>query len=216
MTNGSDKEWGPKVSTRGAKDLFAPHKVRPRTVPPPGIDNLHLSSQDTFELPGRGEVVAEFKGFFRVARAAGTTKDWATAEVHVNMVDIYLEGEADGVGPIIVRANRDRVSPGQTFGAGQQGVQKCRIAAAVTFEAPELGVTLFNKEPVLLMNDAIDSIPPVEDPNGAAYIYRLPLFDTSKEDGKPFGYLTQLRYTVGNYVTQAEGKRFHQLARQGG
>jgi hypothetical protein len=62
---------------------------------------------------------------------------------------------------------------------------------------------LFNKEPILLMNDAINSIPPLEDPNGHAHIYMLPLYDVAKPDDAPLAYLQQLRYTIGTYISQA-------------
>ncbi len=207
------REWGPPISTRGLRDLYAPQKTRKRTLPPAGIDNLHLGSTDTFEIPGRGEIVVDFKGFFRVARGNPTSDNWATGDVYVNLIDLYLEGESSELGKIIVRHNPDRVSAGQTFAAGKQNAAaKCRIAANVTFNAVQAGITLNHAEPILLMNDAIDSIPPVEDPNGKAHIYRLPLFADAKAGSKPFGYLTSLHYTVGNYLSEEEGKRFMALA----
>jgi hypothetical protein len=42
----------------------------------------------------------------------------------------------------------------------------------------------------------------VEDPNGAAHIYLLPLFRTDDPDGRPMAYLSQLHYTVGNYLEE--------------
>jgi hypothetical protein len=208
-------EWGPRVATRGLKDLYRPQKVQRFTVPPAGIDNLALSSKDTFLVPGQGEVEAEFEGFFRVARAKPTSQDWAKAAVYVNVANLFLRGRSDQLGEITVRRNPDRVSPGQTFGPGAaQAAAKCRIATSALFSVQGLdGMTLFNKEPILLMNDGIDAIPPVEDPNGEAYIYRLPLYDQAKPDGRPVAYLTGLRYTVGNYVTTQEATRFRKQER---
>ena len=158
-----------------------------------------------------GEFAVDFKGYFQVARAHPTTRDWATADVHVNMTDIRLSGHDDNLGPINVRLNPEITSSGQTFAPGTpNGAAKCRIATAVLFEAPDMGVALFNKEPILLMNDAIESIPPVEDPNGAAHIYRLPLYDVSAPDDVPFAYLMRLNYTVGNYLPRDEAERIRQ------
>jgi hypothetical protein len=56
------------------------------------------------------------------------------------------------------------------------------------------------------MNNAIESIPPVEDPNGKAHIYYLPFFDITNPKGRPVAYLTSLQYTVGNYITEDEAK----------
>jgi len=209
VLRGLTLEWGPHIPLRGLKDLYAPQQIRPFSPTPGGIDNLSLSSTDTFLIPGIGELKAEFKGYFRVARENPTTNEWATAETYVNMIDIFLEGQAPGVGPITVTINRDRVSPGQVLAAGSANKgAACRIAVAANFDMPGVS-TVFNKEPILLMNDSIKSIPPVEDPNGAAHIYKLPLYSRMNPEGRPIAYITSLKYTVGNYITkeQAEGFR---------
>ena len=198
------KAWGPRIETRELQDIYAPQESHPLTPSPPGIDNLSLSSIDRFVLPGQGELEVNFKGFFRVARAKPTTDNWATAETYVNMVEIRLQGESE-IGPISVGLNPDFVSAGQVIPPGKPNtVAKCRIAAGVTFTAPDMGMTLFNKEPILLMNDGITAVPPVEDPNGSAHIYYLPLYDLKQPDARPVGYLTSLKYTVGSYLTQEE------------
>ena len=220
-SNGRDatREWGRRIDTRRLEDLYAPQEVKPHAVPPGGIDNLGLESRDVFLIPGQGELEVAFRGYFRVAREDPTTEDWDTAAVYVNIVELYLEGESDQLGTIRVRLNSDRTSPGQTFGpalAGRTGAAKCRIATAATFEAERFESRLFNKEPILLMNDAIEAIPPVEDPNGEAFIYMLPLSQTEDPDGAPAAYLQSLRYTVGNYLSEDEveglrsgEKRYH-------
>jgi hypothetical protein len=201
--------WGHRIQIAGLNDVYHPQQVKKFSVPPAGIDNLTLSSVDKFVIPGRGEFTVNFDGFFRIARDQPTSQDWATASVHVNMMDMNLTGSHPQLGRMIVKNNPNIVSPGQTFGSGTSTAPAaCRIAAGVVIEAPDLGVTLLNKEPILLMNDAIDSIPPTEDPNGAAHLYKLPLYDQRDPNGKPFAYLTSLRYTVGNYVTQAQAAAF--------
>jgi hypothetical protein len=202
-------QWGPQIQLAGLPDLFHPQEVRAFTAPPGGIDNLHLSSVDKILIPGRGEFTIDFHGMMQIARDHPTTRDWATASVYVNMTDMALRGTHPDLGRITVTRNPKLVSPGQTFGPGiASAPAACRIAAGVQFTASDMGMTLYNREPILLMNDAIESIPPVEDPNGAAHLYRLPLYDQSKPDGKPAAYLTSLRYTIGNYVTQAEASAF--------
>ena len=209
--------WGPVVDIRGLRDLYAPQEIKRFTPAPAGIDNLALSSTDTFIIPGRGAFEVDFEGYFRVARDNPTTDDWATCETYVNMIDIRLRGNSPAVGPIAVSINPEFVSAGQVLpaGAANQGAS-CRIAASVVFDLPQVQMspqrhlTLFNKEPVLLMNDAIESIPPVEDPNGEAHIYYLPFFDVTAPNGKPIAYLTSLRYTVGNYITEEEARAFRE------
>jgi hypothetical protein len=205
-------DWGPRIQLAGLDDIFHGHdaaEVQQYTVPQGGIDNLALSSRDTFEIPGRGEYRVDFDGYFRVARDHPTSEDWAEASVFVNLADMKLEGRHPDLGTVKVRLNPDVVSPGQTFAPGDRSAPAaCRIGAAAEFELADQGLTVFNKEPILLMNEAIESIPPVEDPNGQAHIYRLPLYDKSNPNGLPVAYLKRLQYTVGNYVTQAQAEAF--------
>src|SRR5205085_9382868 len=95
-------EWGPRVNLAGLKELYAPQPVEPFTVPPGGIDNLGLHSTDIFKIPGRGGFTGNFSGYFRVARDHPTTKDWASAEVRVNIVDLKLLGRHEDLGEIAV------------------------------------------------------------------------------------------------------------------
>ena len=202
-------QWGPRIQVAGLVDLYHPQQVKSFVVPPGGIDNLSLNSVDKFLIPGRGEFSVNFGGMMQIARANPTSRDWAAANVYVNMLEMNLRASHPDLGKILVKQNPALVSPGQTFGSGlATAPAKCRIAAGVTFEAPDMGVTMFNREPILLMNDAIESIPPIEDPNGAAHLYRLPLFDTRKPDGEPVAYITGLNYTIGNYLTRADAAAF--------
>jgi hypothetical protein len=205
-TGGNGKrDWGRRIDVSALEDLYGPRHVKKYEVAPAGIDNLSLSSTDTFFIPGKGTFTANFEGFFRVARENPKSQRWSEADVYVNMAEMGLRGESE-LGPIHVSLNEEFVSAGQTFGPRQSetAAAKCRIAAAAEFALPEAGLTLFNKEPILLMNDAIESIPPVEDPKGEAHIYFLPLFDKSNPASAPVAYLTRLQYTVGNYISKDE------------
>jgi hypothetical protein len=202
------ENWGQRIDTRSLSELYAPQEIKPFTATPAGIDNLALSSIDTFWLPSGGKYEqheVHFEGYFQVARAAPTTQDWATAEFHVNLTDLVLHSKAaaKGLGSIRVRKNPDLVSAGQVFASGgKSAAAACRIATSVIFETSERGMSFYNKEPILLMNGGIKSVPPLEDPNGKAFNYLLPLFDTKNPDGPAVAYLESLRYTVGNYITK--------------
>jgi hypothetical protein len=201
--------WGPRIDLAGLDDVYHGAKVKPFTIPPAGIDNLALSSNDLFEIPGRGEFQVDFDGYFRVARDHPVSHDWADSSVFVNLVDMRLSGTHTDLGKISVSLNPSVVSAGQTFAPGVKSQPAaCRIAAAARFTLEDQGITVFNKEPVLLMNEAINSIPPVEDPNGEARIYRLPLYSEADPDGQPVAYLKRLRYTVGNYITQKQAEEY--------
>ena len=214
--------WGPRVDTQGLPDLFAPQKVESRQVVDGGIDHLGLHSVDVFEIPrfGAGIFEVQFNGYFQVARAnptlpdgsvplksTGTPLPWNNFRVQVNIIDLRLHGEHPELGPIHVRLNQDIVSVGEIFAAksGEEDAQ-CRIATAATFDVPNAGVKLFNKEPILLMNNHVVSIPPVNDPSGQALLYKLPLFAFDDPDGMPFGYLTSLKYGADHYLTPLQVK----------
>ncbi len=197
--------WGPRVDLAGLKELYAPQKIVPFTATPGGIDNLALHSTDTFTIPGQGEYTIDFKGYFRVARENPTTNDWTTSEVLVNIIDLKLHGQQKDIGEITVSLNPDIVSSGQIFPATAPGGPKaCRIATGAVFDLSQLGVSVFNKEPILLMNENVKSIPPVDDPSGHALIFRVPLYNRANPSGKPMAYLTSLRYGADNYLTESE------------
>jgi hypothetical protein len=201
--------WGGRVAQEGLPELYAPQEVEPFAVPPGGIDNLGLHSTDVFTIPNRGEFTVKFSGYFRVARANPTTPDWTTSEVWVNIVDLNMVGNHEEIGQIRARLNPDIVSSGQIFPTVGPGQPKaCRIATAVAFEIDQLGTTVYNREPILLMNDHVTQIPPVDDPSGRALLFLLPLYDRADPTAEPAAYLTSLRYGADNYLTEAEVRSF--------
>jgi hypothetical protein len=203
--------WGPRIDLRDLHDLYSPQTVEPFTPPPPGIDNLGISSIDTFMVPGVGEFTVEFTGFVRVARSQPTAKDWTSSEVYTNLIDMCMRGEAPGIGPIVVTLNSDVLSTGmlRTPFADMNKVQPekaCRMAVAAKFELPQLGKTLFNKEPIELTIDNVRAIPPAGNPGEGRIYQLLPLFDRADPEGPPAAYLTSLKFAMGNYVTEAHIK----------
>ncbi|HBL26175.1 MAG TPA: hypothetical protein DD490_04995 [Acidobacteria bacterium] len=205
-------EWGPRVDLTGLKENFAPQEVKQFTIPAGGIDHLGLHSTDVFTIPGMGEFSVDFSGYFRVARAHPSTFDWAAAEVRVNIVDLRLFGRNEALGEIAVRLNPDILSSGQIFATkpredGNSVAEEpkaCRIATAAVFELRKLGLSVFNKEPILLMNEHITRVPPVDDPSGHALLFRLPLYNLQDPKGEPVAYLTSLRYGADHYLTEGE------------
>jgi hypothetical protein len=199
------QEWGPRVDLTGLPERYAPQTIESYTVTPAGIDNLALHSTDIFTVPGQGEFTVDFRGYFRVARGHPTTDDWATCEVLVNIVDLKLYGRHDELGNITASLNSDVLSSGLILpGRKPEGPKACRIAMPAIFDLPELGMTVFNKEPILLMNERVTSIPPVDDPNGHALLFYLPLYHLTNPNGAAAAYLTSLRYGADNYITEAD------------
>lgn len=208
-------EWGPRVNLTGLKENFAPQQVRDYTVPPGGIDNLGLHSTDVFEIPGRGQFEVDFHGYFRVARANPSSYEWGVPMIRVNIIDLRLFGRHDDLGEIGVTLNPDILASGQIFPTSMGRPQTkadstdpaaaaCRIAVGAVFNVPAINAALFNKEPILLMNQNLTRIPPVDDPNGHALLFRLPLFNVRDPQGEPVAFLTSLRYGADHYLTRDE------------
>ncbi len=206
--NGTKMTWGPRVDLSNLENLYAPQTVEPYTPPRPGIDNLGISSTDTFLIPGKGEFTVDFTGYVRVARSEPTTPEWLDSEVYTNLIEMCMRGESSEVGPIVVTLNPDFLSAGQLRTPlaemeRDQPEKACRMAVGALFELPQLGLTLFNKEPIELTIDNVQAIPPAGNP-GEGRIYQvLPLFDLANPDGKPAAYLTGLKFAMGTYITQA-------------
>jgi hypothetical protein len=213
-SGGAVVHWGPRVDLTGLQDNFAPQAVKDYTVPRGGIDNLGLHSTDVFEIPGRGQFEVDFHGYFRVARANPSSYEWGVPMIRVNIIDLRLFGQHDQLGEIGVTLNPDILASGQIFPTSmgprtkadstEPTVAACRIAVGAVFTVPTINAALFNKEPILLMNESLSRIPPVDDPNGHALLFRLPLFNVDDPQGEPVAFLTSLRYGADNYLTKSE------------
>src|SRR6266542_4103579 len=104
--------YGPRVS-RDVPNLYQGTPVVPWTPPEPGIDNLGISSVDTFAVPNVGEFTVEFNGWVRVVRSEPTAQEWADAEVYTNLIEMKMVGESEELGTITVVLNPECLSTGQ-------------------------------------------------------------------------------------------------------
>lgn len=202
-------EYGPRVDLQNLPNLYAPQTTEAFSPPVPGIDNLGIVSKDTFYVPGKGEFAVEFKGYVRVARSKPSTDRWVDSEVYTNLIEMCMRGESPEVGPITVTLNPEILSAGQlrTPHADlecDQPEKACRMAVAAQFDIPQLGVTLFNKEPIELTIDNVKAIPPAGNPGEGRIYHILPLYNTANPDGEPAAYLTRLSFAMGTYITEAE------------
>ncbi|HEX2028069.1 MAG TPA: DUF6073 family protein [Nitriliruptorales bacterium] len=206
--------YGRPVNRDGVPDRFAGTPVEPWTTPQAGIDNLGITSVDTFAVPGVGEFTVPFEGYVRVVRSPCTAVDWAEAEVYTNLIEMKMVGRSQELGDIVVRLNPDCLSAGQIrtpfdpYAGEGPSAKACRMAVGCLFDVPALGMTLFNREPVILTIDDVRQIPPAGAP-GKGQIYRmLPLHDVADPDGEPVAYITSLRFTMGGYLTPEELQAF--------
>jgi hypothetical protein len=204
-------KYGPQLDTN-VPNLFEPQTVKQYTPPPAGIDNLGITSVDTFKVPGVGEFTVEFTGYVRVVRSKPTTDDWASTEVYTNLIEMRMEGESPQLGPITVTLNSECLSTGMIrtpFDAEEdaQPAKACRMAVGAVFELSKLGLKLFNKEPVLLTIDDVRSIPPAGNPGKGQIYQMLPLYDMENADAEPVAFLTSLSFRMGTYLPEAKQDR---------
>ena len=209
MTQPSVK-YGRPVNTAGVPNLYAGSVVTPWTPPDPGIDNLGISSVDTFAVPGVCEYTVAFDGYVRVVRSEPTSRQWSDAEVYTNLIEMKMAGSCEELGPITVTLNPDCLSTGQIrtpfdpYAGEGPSAKACRMAVGAIFDMPKLGMQLINKEPIILTIDDVRQIPPAGSP-GKGQIYRmLPLHDSRDPDGEPVAYVTSLRFTMGGYLSADE------------
>jgi hypothetical protein len=202
--------FGRPVTTAGVPDRYVGTPVVPWRPTEPGIDNLGITSIDTFAIPGVGEYTVEFTGWVRVVRSQPTSSEWAAAEVYTNLIGMKMAGESDELGRITVTLNPECLSAGQIRApfdpyAGEGPAAKaCRMAVGAIFDMPKLNMTLMNREPIILTIDDVRSIPPAGAP-GKGQIYRMmPLVDVNDPDGEPIAYLTSLRFAMGGYLAPDE------------
>jgi hypothetical protein len=203
--------WGPRLDVTDTANLFAPQTVTPYTPPPPGIDNLGITSTDTFMVPGKGEFQVDFKGYVRVARSKPSAEDWNHSEVYTNLLEMNMRGSTPEVGPIIVTLNPDYTSTGQLWTPPadvecDQPAKACRMAVSAIFSMPQLGMVLFNKEPILLTINDVRAIPPAGNPGVGRIYEKLPLYNRADPEGKPVADITALKFAMGTYLTEEELK----------
>lgn len=202
--------FGRPVTTDGVPDRYAGTPVVPWRPTEPGIDNLGITSTDTFAIPGVGEYTVEFRGWVRVVRSQPTSSEWAAAEVYTNLIVMKMVGECEELGPITVTLNPDCLSAGQIrtpfdpYAGEGPSAKACRMAVGAMFDMPKLNMRLMNREPIILTIDDVRSIPPAGAP-GKGQIYRMmPLVDVNDPDGEPVAYLTSLRFAMGGYLAPDE------------
>ncbi|HEX8358981.1 MAG TPA: DUF6073 family protein [Longimicrobium sp.] len=203
------RAWGPRLDLGDKPNLFAPQQVQPYTPPAPGIDNLGITSTDTFRVFGVGEFAVDFRGFVRVARSAPSADDWNHSEVYTNLIEMRMIGESPDLGTVVVTLNHECLSTGQLWTPvedmeADSPEKACRMAVTAYFHVPRLGKVLFNKEPLLLTIENVRAIPPSGNP-GLGQIYdKLPLFDRDDPEGRPLADITALKFVMGAYLTEDE------------
>jgi hypothetical protein len=177
------------------------------TMPEGGTDRLNFITWDTIEVIGKGEEVIEFHGSYTIERATPTSADWAEASVNIYMRELSLEGTSSFVGRIRASVSPDpsrtsggQVRPGTTYTA-PDSPKMCQMYGYVQFELIDLGMTVFNKDAILLEHN-ITHIPPVGQGGGTKERVDIPLYRTEDPDGAPVAFLHRVKTHIGSWLTE--------------
>lgn len=179
-------------------------ELKPFKMPVGGEDLLEFIAWDTIEVPGVGEEDIELKGTYQIERQHPTSSDWNEAEIDIKMKKLDVKGVSEKFGRIEVSTNNDyqqsqgKVQKGTAYTEIPTGGAKlCEMNNFAKFKLPDLGLTLFNKEPIELKH-TITHVPPVGQGGGTGDV-RIPLFNVDDPNGEPIAYLKRVKTHIGDF-----------------
>ncbi|GCE15787.1 hypothetical protein KTT_56460 [Tengunoibacter tsumagoiensis] len=173
------------------------------TMPEGGVDALSFITWDTIEVIGKGEETIEFHGSYTIERANPTSADWAEASIDITMRDLNVNGTSKLVGRVHVSTNAEmgisagQVRTGTTYDA-PNSPKMCQMYGYMKFDLLDLGVTVFNKEQIVLEH-TITHVPPIGQGGGTGYV-NIPLYSTIDPDGAPIAILHRVKTHIGAWL----------------
>lgn len=189
------KSLAPNPKALGDLHLF--------TMPEGGTDDLNFITWDTIQVQGFEEETVEFHGFYTIERANPTSADWSEASVDITMRGLSVDGVSKQFGRIHASVNETiglpsggQVRPGTTYPDVIDSPKLCQMYGYMKFDLSDLGMTVFNKEPILLEHK-ITHIPPIGQGGGTRLESSFPLYRMDDPDGAPVATLTQVRTHIG-------------------
>jgi len=181
-------------------------ELRLFTAPKGGTDRLNFVTWDTIEVLGRGEDMVEFRGHYVIERADPTSDDWQEASVNIRMRELSVEGVSAKFGRIRASVNDEigkpsggQVKAGTTFIGLSHSPKMCQMLGYMKFELPDAGVTVFNKEPIVLEH-TITHIPPIGQGGGTRGRVEVPLYRLDDPDGPAVAVLRQVKTHIGAWL----------------
>lgn len=183
-------------------------ELRLLTMPQGGTDRLNFITWDTIEVLGEGEDTIEFQGYYRIERADPTSADWHEASVDIFMRELSVTGYSEKFGRIHASVNYDigkasggQVRAGTIYDSPLDSPKLCQMYGYMKFELSDLGVTVFNKEPILLEHK-ITHIPPVGQGGGTRDRVAVNLYLDADPDGPPIAILRQVKTHIGAWLDE--------------
>lgn len=178
------------------------------TMPEGGTDRLNFLTWDTIEMIGQGEEVIEFHGFYAIQRDNPTSADWREASVDITMKELNVDGVSPTLGRIHASVNPDLVgkkSGGQVLAGtiydAADSPKMCHMDGYMQFDMKDLGLVVFNKEPIELEH-SITHIPPVGQGGGTKERVSVKLYRKDAPDGEPVAILHRVKTHIGSWLTE--------------
>lgn len=175
------------------------------TMPQGGTDRLNFVTWDTIEVLGQGEETIEFRGYYQIERADPTSADWREASVDIYMRKLAVSGVSEKFGRIEVSTNDAYAPSGGQVRAGTHynnlpdSPKLCQMEGFMMFHLVDAGLTVFNKERILLEH-TITHIPPVGQGGGTRPGASLNLYRTDDPDGEPVAILHRVKTHIGAWL----------------
>ncbi|MCA1707027.1 MAG: DUF6073 family protein [Actinobacteria bacterium] len=180
------------------------------TVPEGGTDRLDFITWDTVEVLGMGEDVVELHGHYLIERATPTASDWASAAIDITMLELSVAGVSQMFGPLrasinydIGKPSRGQVKEGTLYPGVVDSPKMCIMEGFMKFELPSAGVTVFNKDAIVLQHN-ITHVPPIGQGGGTRGRVAVDLHRVEDPDGPPVAILRQVKTHIGAWKVQGQ------------
>jgi hypothetical protein len=175
------------------------------TMPEGGTDSLRFLTWDTIEVVGQGEEVIEFQGRYAIERSTPTSAEWQEASIDITMRELSVDGVSPRFGRIHASVNPDlgktsggQVRSGTTY-AAPDSPKLCQMYGYMQFDLQDMGMTVFNKEPILLEHN-ITHVPPVGQGGGTKGRVDVPLYRKDAPDSAPVAVLHMVKTHIGAWL----------------
>lgn len=173
------------------------------TMPRGGTDKLTFVTWDTFEVAGAEDTV-ELRGHYAIERSDPTSADWEEASVDIRMRELAVEGTSETFGLVRVTVNPamgqsgGQVKAGTAYPGMPDSPKLCIMEGFMKFELPDAGLTVFNKEAIVLQHN-ITHIPPVGQGGGTRGRVHVDLYRLDDPDADPLATLLQVKTHIGGW-----------------
>lgn len=181
-------------------------------MPRGGVDRLNFQTWDTIVvlIPGQESIedTIELRGYYQIERANPTSANWQEASVDIFMRELFVVGTSQYFGQLQVGVNHDigkesrgQVRPGTIYDSPVDSPKMCVMEGYMKFELTDMGITVFNKDPIQLRH-SITHIPPVGQGGGTREGTEVHLYLVNAPDDPPVAILKRVKTHIGAWLDQ--------------